>query len=212
MSDEDLDSPVSVPVPPEITNRRYGKLIARAWLDPQFLERVKAEPEAVLAEYRITTVGGVAVSELSGRIDVIEQGDDEWVKPYLEGDRMQVMLPEPPDDFVVDSDLVNVAGGAVYTGGVNGTPWPDGSYMAAWSTPGGKFSAYTNDQGQTYKCNGYFVGTPNGEALRSIVMTARTAVSSVPPAPTHSMPGGYGGNAAGDALSDTPDIIMLAFA
>ncbi len=58
----------------------YRQIVERAWADPAFRERFKADPRTVLGEY------GVTVSE-SEEIEVVE-------------DPQQFHLPQSPEGFI----------------------------------------------------------------------------------------------------------------
>jgi hypothetical protein len=52
--------------------RKYGQLVAKAWLDPEFKEQLMANPEAILREQGIDVP-----EEINPR--VVEKPENEWI-------------------------------------------------------------------------------------------------------------------------------------
>ena len=78
----------------ETMYKAWARLVARAWAEDEFRQRLIAEPAAVLAE------NGVSLPE-GARVRVVE---------FSEGDVI-VPLPERPSGALSDEDLEKVAGG-----------------------------------------------------------------------------------------------------
>ena len=71
---------------------RWGRVIARAWADPEFKERLLRDPARVLAEQGI---------EIRGTVHIHENDDDA----------MHVVIPLPPGDLdPTDEDLPRFEG------------------------------------------------------------------------------------------------------
>jgi hypothetical protein len=76
------------------TEHPYTKVIAQAWSDADFKQRLKDDPRAALAEH------GIHVSQ-DKRIEVVEDTDET----------MHVVLPAAPEGEISEEDLANVFGG-----------------------------------------------------------------------------------------------------
>ena len=90
MNDEDL-----------IEQRKaYGQIIARAWADAEFAERLRSDPRSVLAEHGV---------ELPGEIDlkVVFAAPNEY---YM------IIPPKPEHEELSDEQLDAVAGGGAPAG------------------------------------------------------------------------------------------------
>ena len=74
--------------------KRHGQLVARAWSDAAFKQRLLAEPAAVLAEHGIPVPPGVEVRAVENTDRVL----------YM-------ILPPAPSDELSDEQLDAVAGG-----------------------------------------------------------------------------------------------------
>ncbi len=71
--------------------RRWGRIVARAWDDDDFKQRLLAEPEAVLREAGIEVPPGIEVR--------VEEGEEV-------GDTTCLRLPpKPASDDLIDDDL-----------------------------------------------------------------------------------------------------------
>jgi Nitrile hydratase, alpha chain len=68
--------------------RRYARIIARAWSEPAFKERLFKEPESVLAEYQLVAPPGK-------KIVVVETEDQKGTKP----DTFYFVLGNPPSKW-----------------------------------------------------------------------------------------------------------------
>ena len=67
------------------SREQLGKVIAAAWLDPEFLARLKADPEGVLAEYGVELPAGKKVVICEDTADTIH-----------------IVIPRRPDDLTDD--------------------------------------------------------------------------------------------------------------
>jgi hypothetical protein len=70
-----------------IPSKPWSRIVARAWADEDFQDRLLSEPKVVLREYGIETEGEVCVS-------VAETPDSERTDDVL-----QLILPPPPSDL-----------------------------------------------------------------------------------------------------------------
>lgn len=97
--------------------QEWTKVIARAWVDPNFKSHLEASPEQVLASYGIHKVGGYDVDNLAGHISVVDASGGSSSKPHMDGDQLVIPLPAPPKSYdqVVDPDSVEVAGAGTAT-------------------------------------------------------------------------------------------------
>ncbi len=83
----------------------YGKVIAQAWSDPAFAERLKTDPAAALAEAGIKVPEGAKVTSY-----------------FAEANEVVVLVPPKPPEELADEALEAMAGGgSVGTGGTFGT-------------------------------------------------------------------------------------------
>ena len=74
----------------------WSKVVARAWNDDEFKQRLLGEPAAVMKEAGLDVPEGVSVS-------IAEQRPDE----------LRLLLPARPKDMGLDDEtLENIAGGA----------------------------------------------------------------------------------------------------
>jgi len=81
--------------------RGVGQVVANAWADPDYKERLKADPSAVLAEQGLEVPEGIEVR-------IVENTDDV----------VYFTLPPEPSEVLDDDALEAVAGGStVGTGG-----------------------------------------------------------------------------------------------
>jgi Nitrile hydratase, alpha chain len=102
----------------DLENAAYAKVVARAWSDPAFKEKLLAEPAAVLA------AAGVGVpADLT--VKLVENTDN----------LVHLVLPRPPAEGELSHEaLDSIAAG--YTGG-GPTPVPKPSLPAtSWPPPG----------------------------------------------------------------------------
>jgi hypothetical protein len=96
------------------SERNYGEIVKRAWLDEAFRERLKANPRAVLRE------SGVEVPD---RIEIrVIQNTPEAVYLMLP----PAKRPRPASGELTDKELERVAGGCDY----GDTCWSD---ACGWS-------------------------------------------------------------------------------
>jgi hypothetical protein len=72
--------------------KKLGQVIAKAWADPVFKERLKADPKPVLAELGVETPEGVA-------IDIVENTAS---KIYL------TLPAAPPSDLLSDEEIERI--------------------------------------------------------------------------------------------------------
>ena len=72
----------------------YAKVIAQAWSDEAFKQRLKDDPHAALAEHGIDVPPGQ-------RITVVENT----------ADAVHLVLPAAPDGEISEEELANVSGG-----------------------------------------------------------------------------------------------------
>ncbi|HVX15482.1 MAG TPA: NHLP leader peptide family RiPP precursor [Pirellulales bacterium] len=80
--------------------KAWGKLVARAWSDDDFKQRLIDDPAAVLAEEGIEVPAGI-------ELKVVEDTDDVC----------HLVLPPSPAGEFVDEDLSPTAGLYCYSGG-----------------------------------------------------------------------------------------------
>ena len=78
----------------------WSQIVARAWGDEDFMQRLVSEPRAVLAEHDLAVPPGTAVEVVLGGEVKLDEAD---------GVRRFVLPPGPPDDLI-EEDL---GGGAV---------------------------------------------------------------------------------------------------
>ena len=82
----------------------WSKVVARAWNDDEFKQRLLGEPEAVMKEAGLDVPEGVSIS-------VVEQQPDE----------LRLLLPVRPNDVRLDDEMLeHVAGGFGYCMACNG--------------------------------------------------------------------------------------------
>ena len=75
--------------------KQYGQIVAEAWADPAFKQRLLADPAAALAELSIPVPAGVTLQVHEATPGV-----------------MHLMLPPPPSDKLDLEHLDQVAGGS----------------------------------------------------------------------------------------------------
>lgn len=85
--------------------RNLGRMIAKAWADPAFKERLKADPKAVLAEMGVETPEGVVVEVLENTAE----------KTHL------VLPAEPSCEVPSDEDIAQMESGPISCQGH--VPW-----------------------------------------------------------------------------------------
>jgi hypothetical protein len=100
--------------------RPYGQIMARAWTDPSFKERLLSDPPTVLSEYGVNIPPGLEIVAVENTPD-----------------RVYIIIPPPPVEDISDEDLVAVAGGGS-TVGCAGTA---GS-ISTFSCPAGSMSTW----------------------------------------------------------------------
>lgn len=119
---------------------QWTKLIARAWVDPTFRASFDADPSAVMSSYGIDRVAGKDVSELAGKISVVDAPTGSTEKPHMDGDRMVLPFPAPPKEYdtVVDPASVGVAGAGSPGNPHQGWRTINGGTATVWTsgTPG----------------------------------------------------------------------------
>ena len=76
--------------------KQYGQLVARAWSEPAFKQRLLTDPKAVFAEHGLQVESGI-------ELKVVED------TPTLS----HFVLPPPPSEDLSDEKLDLVAGGAL---------------------------------------------------------------------------------------------------
>jgi hypothetical protein len=81
--------------------RRWGRIVARAWDDAAFRRRLLAEPACVLREEGIDVPAGVAVRVIEGEsADAAEEETCFWLPPRPDGaDLVEDYVGLPPDAF-----------------------------------------------------------------------------------------------------------------
>ncbi len=72
----------------------YGKVIAQAWSDPAFAEKLKKDPAAALAEAGIKVPAGAKVTSY-----------------FAEENEVVVIVPPKPNEELADEALEAMAGG-----------------------------------------------------------------------------------------------------
>ena len=83
--------------------KQWGQVVARAWADPAYKQRLLADPKSVLAEQGMAVPTGVAVQVHEATAQV-----------------MHVVLPPPPSDKLDVDQLDQMAGGLCFTGCAGG--------------------------------------------------------------------------------------------
>jgi len=81
-------------------NKQWGQIVARAWSDEAFKQRLLREPAAVLKEAGAEVRPGT-------KVKVLEQTSDE----------LYLLLPPRPSSEISEEDLAEVAGGIIFVGG-----------------------------------------------------------------------------------------------
>ena len=79
--------------------KKVSRLIAKAWLDPEVLQRLESDPITVLQEYQIQLPTGVKVE--------LNRATDTWqIVPTPDGDGaiFKIPLSSKPDD-ILDEEL-----------------------------------------------------------------------------------------------------------
>ena len=87
-----------------IPSKPWSRIVARAWADEDFLDRLLSDPKVVLREYGIETEGEVCVS-------VAETPDSERTDDVL-----HLILPPPPSDLS-EEELLPTGVGYCFSGG-----------------------------------------------------------------------------------------------
>ena len=87
-----------------MSDKQWSQIVAKAWADDKFKQRLLANPAAVLKENGMTMPAGVIVKVVENTEKVI----------YL-------TLPAKPSGELSEADLEKVAGGVVKVGQVNVT-------------------------------------------------------------------------------------------
>ena len=78
-----------------MTNKQWSQIVAKAWADGKFKQRLLADPAAVLKEHGITLPAGVTVAVLENTDKVLH-----------------LVLPAASQGELSEADLEKVAGGA----------------------------------------------------------------------------------------------------
>jgi hypothetical protein len=87
-----------------ISGKPWSRIVARAWADDDFRDRLLSDPRAVLQEHGIETEGDV-------RVSVAEAGE-----PEAPDDVLHLILPPPPSDLS-EEELLPVGVGYCGCGG-----------------------------------------------------------------------------------------------
>ena len=82
---------------------QWGQIVARAWGDDDFKQRLLADPASVLAEYDLVAPAGLCVEVL----------DDPEVLPEDTAEVQYLVLPARPSDEDLSEDELCSVGGAV---------------------------------------------------------------------------------------------------
>src|SRR5688572_33053976 len=91
-------------------NKKYGQIIAKAWSDPLFKQRLMENPKSVAAEYGIPVPGGLELRIIENTPGVIN-----------------IVLPSKPEgDLLSDEQLEAVAGGLARLPDPDDDPGPYG--------------------------------------------------------------------------------------
>lgn len=89
--------------PPGIPGKSWSRIVARAWADDDFKDRLLSDPRAVLREHGIETDGEVRVSAAVAEAD----------EPGWRDDALHLVLPPAPSDL---SEEELVPNGFAYCG------------------------------------------------------------------------------------------------
>lgn len=79
-----------------ISDRSWSRIVARAWADDAFRDRLLAEPKTVLLEHGIATEGDVRVTACAADDGIATSGRDET---------LHLILPPPPSGLA-EEELV----------------------------------------------------------------------------------------------------------
>ncbi len=77
-------------------DKKMAKIIARAWSDESFKERLISNPRAALTEYKIFLPAGVEVKVLEQTVDVmyivlpLKPGEEWLIKPMMSEDTDEI--------------------------------------------------------------------------------------------------------------------------
>ena len=86
--------------------RIYGRVVAKAWADDGFKQRLMADPAAVLKEYGMEVLPGVEVEVVEGRGE-----------PEIGPNRMVLQIPpRPSSDELSLEEMEQAAGGFCCSG------------------------------------------------------------------------------------------------
>jgi len=103
--------------------KAYGQIVAKAWKDPAFANRLKSDPKAVLKEHGVEVPANVSVK-------VVSSGQNE----------LHIPLPQKPGGELDDEHLKQVAGGecasTAGTAGTAGCPVSSASTAGSTGTAG----------------------------------------------------------------------------
>jgi hypothetical protein len=92
---------------PVIPGKSWSRIVARAWADDAFRDRLLSDPKSVLREHGIETAGDVRVSTAE------RDGDFDEDEPLHADETLHLILPPLPSDLS-EEDLVPT--GAAYCG------------------------------------------------------------------------------------------------
>ena len=95
----------------------YGQLIARAWSDPDFAQKLKSDPAAALAEAGVDVPDGAKVTSY-----------------FAEENEIVVLVPAKPSEELSDETLEAMAGGG--TKGTAGTAGTAGCPIGTFGSAG----------------------------------------------------------------------------
>jgi hypothetical protein len=85
----------------------WSQIVARAWCDEDFMQRLLSDPRAVLAEHDLEGPPGTGVEVVLG--DEVKVDDTDTVRRFT--------LPASPPDELTEEDLVEGAVAYCYCGG-----------------------------------------------------------------------------------------------
>jgi Nitrile hydratase, alpha chain len=99
--------------------KAWGKLVAKAWADDGFKQRLLADPAAVLREHGLVYPPGASVRVVEGGehyYEVPHPSDRSKNAPYV----AYLPLPAKPEGELSEQDLTGEAGGYGYCRGCGG--------------------------------------------------------------------------------------------